>query len=76
MTRQEKIAEAKQVLKDNGFYTDNLWSVDDIKGKFNCTDAQAQKVLDGALNNEATMEQIWFAIDFHGEDDGLEKIEE
>jgi hypothetical protein len=33
-------------------------------------------VLDGALNNEATMEQIWFAIDFHGENEGLTRKEE
>tara|TARA_R110000824_G_scaffold113854_1_gene263887 strand:+ start:316 stop:432 length:117 start_codon:yes stop_codon:yes gene_type:complete len=30
--------------------------------------------VDMALTNEATMEQIWFAIDFHGEDNKLTKI--
>ena len=30
-------------------------------------------VLIGALKNDATMEQIWLAIDIHGESEGLEK---
>jgi len=67
---------AKELLRKAGFYTDNLWSVADVKAKFKCTDEEAQKVLHNALKNEATMEQIWFAIGVHGEDAGLEAIEE
>lgn len=65
------VEQAKQVLKDNGYYVDNLWCVEDVQSKFECTDEEAQDVLDGALNNEATMEQIWYAIDFHAEEQGL-----
>lgn len=64
---------AKALLKSHGYYTDNLWTVADVQAKFECTDEQAQGVLHGALQNDATMEQIWFAIDFHGENDGLTK---
>ena len=67
------VEEAKKVLKENGFQVDNLWHIDDVKSKFNCDDDEAMGVLESALVNDATMEQIWFAIDFHGEDDGLEK---
>ena len=67
---------AKEVLKNLGYYVDNLWQVADVQSKFNCTDDEAQEVLDQALQNEATMEQIWFAIDFHAEDNDLEKIQE
>lgn len=70
------VEHAKEILKDNGFFVDNLWHVDDVKGKFECTDEEAQDVLNGALTNDATMEQIWFAIGFHGEDEGLKEIEE
>ena len=66
---------AKQTLKDCNYYTDNLWSVSDVQGKFKCTVEQAQKVLDKSLTNEATMEQIWLSIDTFGEMFGLEKIE-
>jgi len=67
------IEQAKQVLKDNGYYVGNLWSVDDVQANYNCTEEEAQEVLDGALNNDATMEQIWYAIDFHAEEIGLTK---
>lgn len=76
MDNYEKIQEAKAFLKQNGYYTDNLWCVDDVKSKFKCSDDEAQQVLDEALNNDATMEQIWFAIGWHGEEENLTKIEE
>lgn len=76
MDNPAKIQEAKEFLKQNGYYTDNLWCVEDIKSKFECSDDEAQEVLNSALNNDATMEQIWFAIDFHGQEEGLKKIEE
>ena len=68
------IESAKQFLKDNGYYTDILWCVDDVKSKYNCTDKQAQEVLNSALNNECTMEQIWFAIDMDCEINNIPKI--
>lgn len=59
---------AKELLADKGFYTDNLWCIEDVKHEFECTDEEAYSILDGALNNEATMEQIWFAINMYKED--------
>ena len=70
------IEQAKQVLRDNGYYVDNLWSIEDVVSNYNCTDEEAQEVLDGALQNNATMEQIWYAIDFHAEEIGLTKVEQ
>lgn len=70
------VEHAKEILKDNGFFVDNLWHIDDVKSKFDCTDEDAQEVLNSALTNDATMEQIWYAIGFHGEDEKLEPIEE
>ncbi len=61
-------------LKD--VYIGNLWNVDDVQSKFKCTDEEAMGVLDYALQNEATMGQIWSAIEFHGEDMGLTKKRE
>jgi hypothetical protein len=57
-----EIEQAKQTLKDAGYFVDNLWHIDDVKSKFNCTDEKAQEILNFALTNEATMEQIWFSI--------------
>jgi|GEM_PF-2144281 hypothetical protein len=71
-----KVAQAKAYLKSQGYYTDNLWCIDDAKCKFKCTDEEAHILVGQALSNDATMEQIWFAMDFHGEDNGLTKIDE
>jgi hypothetical protein len=58
----------------NDYQTENLWSVEDVKSKFQCTDNEAMEVLEQALANEATMEQIWFAIDFHAQENKLKTI--
>jgi len=68
------VDEAKKVLRENGYTVDNLWTVHDVKGKFNCTDEQAQDVLDKALGNKATMSQVWFSIDEFGEMANLQKV--
>lgn len=73
---QKQIEKAKALLKENGYQVDNLWCIDDVKGKFNCTDEEAQNVLYRALTNDATMEQIWLAIDITGEAEGLEPVDE
>lgn len=69
-----KIKEAKQILKDAGYYTDNLWSVEDVQDIFDCSDKEAQDVLDYALTNEGTMHHIWTAIRIAGEDKSLSEL--
>lgn len=69
--KNQDILNAKQVLENAGYYVGNLWTIEDVQSKFECTDKEAQNVLDEALQNDATMEQIWFAIGFHGEENGL-----
>jgi hypothetical protein len=61
-----KLELAKALLKENGYFVDNLWHTDDVKSRFECDDATAQKILYDALTNEATMEYIWFAIESIG----------
>ena len=71
------VEKAKAVLRENGFFVDNIWHVDDVKLRYNCDDdEQAQEILNGGLTNDATMEQIWFAIDMKAQDEGLELREE
>jgi len=60
-----EIEKAKEVLRKAGYFVDNLWHIDDVKLRYNCEDDdQAQDILYSALTNDATMEQIWFAIDY------------
>ena len=68
------VEEAKAVLKANGYFVDNLWSVEDVKSKFKCDDDDAQYILEQSLTNEATMEQIWFSIREFGEMENLEPV--
>lgn len=69
------VEEARKFLKEQGFFIDNLWHVDDVKGKFKCTDEEAQEVLEQSLTNEETMGQIQFSIDEFGELFNLERID-
>jgi Zn finger protein HypA/HybF involved in hydrogenase expression len=67
------VDQAREVLKQNGFFVDNLWHIEDVKSKFNCTDEQAQYVLEKSLTNEATMEQVWLSIGVFGEMENLKE---
>jgi len=62
MEQLTEVQKAKAILKQNGYFVDNLWSVQDVTDLYECTEEQAQDVLYTALNNEATMEQIFYAI--------------
>lgn len=58
------IHEAKQALREAGYFVDNLWHIHDV---YNVADGniqkdQAMQVLSMALTNEATMDQIWMSI--------------
>ena len=68
-----KIEEAKRILKESGYFVDNLWSVRDVQDKFKCTDEQAQEILNKSLTNEATMEQIQYSIKEFAELKGLKE---
>jgi hypothetical protein len=66
----------KEELSKRGFFTDNLWSVEDVKSKFVVTDDEAQEVLEKSLTNEATMEQIWLSIGIFGDMEGHRRVDE
>ena len=65
------IEQAKQVLRDNGYYVDNLCHIDDITQTYNCTDEEALEVLDGALNVSYVVENIFENIDLFAKGIGL-----
>jgi hypothetical protein len=67
---------AKQFLEGQGYFTGNLWRTEDVQEKYECTQDQAQEVLGKALTNDATMQQVWEAIDFAAQNEGLKQIEE
>ena len=64
------VQKAKEVLKKAG-YVLALWNIVDVLDhediNRNLTKEEAHDIILSALDNEATMEQIWFAIKFHAE---------
>jgi len=62
---------ARKVLRAYGYFVDNLWNIEDVQGRYECDEDKAQYVLERALTNEATMEQIWIAIDIIAEIENL-----
>ncbi len=58
-----EIQQAKEVLRNAGYFVDNLWHVDDVTNiEASLSKDQSIKILDMALTNEATTEQIWYSI--------------
>lgn len=75
MSKFDEVERAKATLKKHGYQVDNLWCIEDVQVKYECSDEKAHEIIYSALTNNATMEQIWFAIDFHAEEEGLKKKE-
>ena len=70
-----KVEKAKEVLRKAGYFTDNLWHIDDVKLRFMVTDDEAQEILEQALTNEWIMEQIHYGIGETAEHIGYKKLE-
>lgn len=52
------IAEAKQVLRSEGYFVDNLWHVSDVQNNFECDDDTARNVLYWSLTRDNVIEFI------------------
>lgn len=76
MTKQEQINNAKEVLRQAGYFVDNLWHIQDVMLRYKCDEETAMEVLDSALTNDAIMEQIHFAIRLTAEDMELKEQDE
>jgi hypothetical protein len=65
--------EARKFLAEQGFFTGNLWHIEDVTSFWECSDKDAYKVLEMALTNEYTMSQIYESIYLVAQDLNLEK---
>ena len=60
-----KIQEAKALLKEAGYFTDNLWHIDDVRTQVkHISEDDAQEVLEMAITNDFVMGSIHQAITF------------
>lgn len=65
--KQLDIESAKELLKKEGYFVDNLWQTEDVKMNYQCTDEQAQKVLSRVLQYDAIYELVWEGIKYEVE---------
>ena len=64
----EEIGKAKEILKNNGYYVDNLWRIEDVTDRYTDEDGneiserEANDLLDDTLTNQWIVEQIFFTM--------------
>jgi hypothetical protein len=75
LSNYEKAEQAKATLKELGYYVDNLWQIEDVKGHYDCTDEEAYSILNDVLNSDRIKSEINETIDIEAEAGGLEKKE-
>jgi hypothetical protein len=68
------VEKAKDTLRDEGYFVDNLWSVDDVIGRHDCNEDEAQEILSEALQSEFVVETIRGSIDLQAAEKGLQKV--
>lgn len=61
----------KDELTSRGYYTGNLWHIDDVQSRRKATDDEAQDVLDEVLQGSWVIEQIFECIDDCADEKGL-----
>jgi|21_taG_2_1085346.scaffolds.fasta_scaffold246840_1 hypothetical protein len=71
----DAIEQAKTVLTNEGFNTSNLWQVEDVTQNYDCSDEQAQIVLDEVLKSQYIVEKIFEEIDIVAKEHKLKKKE-
>lgn len=55
---ETSVNQAKAILKDAGYYVDNLWHIDDVKGLKDMNDDDAYAILDTILSGDYIIEDI------------------
>ncbi len=57
-------------LKNRGYFVDNLWHIDDVQCRFECTDEKAMAVLRNVFLNHS---HTWEMIDIVADEMGLKE---
>jgi len=73
--RAIEIAQAKELLRSEGYFVDNLWQTEDVKMNYHCTEEQAQKVLSRVLQYDAIYELVWEGIKYEAENMKLKNVD-
>lgn len=57
----------RQELQLRGYYTNNLWHVDDVMQNYNCTSENALEILDDVMQGEYVTSMVFDCIDINVE---------
>ena len=57
----------RQELQLRGYYTNNLWHVDDVMKNYNCTSENALEILDDVMQGEYVTSMVFDCIDINVE---------
>lgn len=68
--------EAKDFLRSEGYFVDNLWHVTDVQDKFKCDDDEAQDILYWVFTDDFLCDTIQSKIYYIGNNECLEEKEE
>lgn len=60
-----KIEQAKQILKDNGYFIENLWHINDVIDRHNCSRDIALNVLTDIMQSDYIIETINESINMY-----------
>jgi predicted molibdopterin-dependent oxidoreductase YjgC len=61
--KEASTQDLRNELELRGYQTNNLWHIEDVTQNYDCESEVAQEVLIKAMNNEATIGQVYLAID-------------
>lgn len=70
----QEVNAARELLKKNGYFVDNLWHIRDIQTKFNVQDDVAYNVLSILLDSDYHKDRVNQDISDTGKDMGLPRI--
>ena len=72
---KNEMEKARELLKNNGYQTYNLWHVDDVMSEYECDSDEAMDIIEKALTNDWVVEQIFYVINDLASDYGLKRRE-
>lgn len=73
MISEVRIQKAKKLLEKAGYFTDNLWHIDDVKSKNpEIPDDVCMNILRWAVTSEVIYDEIWQGIEYEIQQEGYE----
>tara|TARA_R110000824_G_scaffold150950_8_gene321807 strand:+ start:1032 stop:1277 length:246 start_codon:yes stop_codon:yes gene_type:complete len=71
--KANEVSKAKEILTKNGYYTGNLWHTEDVTSMIDCTEKQAEQILDSVFDGDRINNEVWESIQYIAQDMGLSK---